>query len=62
MSEKERNQDRSGYEDSSSEVSRRNFVAGSASVVAAGAAVGMMGAASNANAAVSLDLPRLTGH
>jgi len=53
MSEKERNQDRSSYEDSSSEVSRRNFVVGSASAVAAGAAVGMMGAASTAGAAVS---------
>ena len=53
MSEKEINQDRSSYEDSSSEVSRRNFVVGSASAVAAGAAVGMMGAASTAGAAVS---------
>jgi len=53
MSEKERNQDRSSYEDSSSEVSRRNFVVGSATAVAAGAAVGMMGTASHADAAVS---------
>ena len=53
MSDEKKNHELTGQEDSSNDVSRRNFLAGSASVVAAGAAVGMMGAASNANAAVS---------
>jgi len=53
MSDEKKNHELTGHEDSSNDVSRRKFLAGSASVVAAGAAVGMMGAASNANAAVS---------
>jgi len=53
MSEKERNQDQSDHEGASNDVSRRDFVVGSATAVAAGAAVGMMGAASHADAAVS---------
>ena len=53
MSENERNRDSSDHGGRSNDVSRRNFVVGSASVVAAGAAAGMIGAASTANAAVS---------
>ena len=53
MSDEKNNHELTGQEDSSNDVSRRKFLAGSASVVAAGAAVGMMGATSNANAAVS---------
>ena len=53
MSENERNSDSSDHGGHSNDVSRRNFVVGSASVVAAGAAAGMIGAASTANAAVS---------
>ena len=53
MSENERNRDSSDHGGHSNDVSRRNFVVGSASVVAAGAAAGMIGAASTANAAVS---------
>ena len=53
MSENERNRDSSDHGGRSNDVSRRNFVVGSASVVAAGAAAGVIGAASTANAAVS---------
>ena len=53
MSDAKKNHELTGQEDSSNDVSRRKFLAGSASVVAAGTAIGMMGAASHADAAVA---------
>ena len=53
MSDAKKNHELTGQGDSSNDVSRRKFLAGSASVVAAGTAIGMMGAASHADAAVA---------